>query len=195
MIAKYCLYGAIYFSDCKKLSEPVFRVSYRGSFILHSFVCMKASSIHEIQKELKSYPPKELLEFCIRLAKYKKENKELLTYLMFEAQDEKNYVKSIKQQLDQLFEEINKQSTYTTKKGLQKIVRVMNRFIKYSDQKTTELELRIYFCKKVKSERISISTSTVISNLYEREKKKISTCLSKLHEDLQYDFQSDVEVL
>ena len=156
---------------------------------------MKASSIHEIQKELKSYSPKELLEFCIRLAKYKKENKELLTYLMFESQDEKNYVKSIKLQLDQLFEEINKQSTYTTKKGLQKIVRVMNRFIKYSDQKTTELELRIYFCKKVKSEKIAISTSIVISNLYEREKKKINACLSKLHEDLQYDFQTDIEAL
>lgn len=156
---------------------------------------MKASSIHEIQKELKAYSPKELLSFCVRLAKYKKENKELLTYLMFEAQDEKGYVKSVKLQLDELFGEINKQSAYTTKKGLQKIVRVMNRFIKYSDQKTTELELRIYFCKKVKSERININASVVISNLYEREKTKINTCLSKLHEDLQYDFQQEVALL
>ena len=117
---------------------------------------MKASSIYDIQKELKTHSPKELMEFCMRLAKYKKENKELLTYLMFEAQDEKNYVESVKIQLTQLFEEINRQSTYTTKKGLQKIVRVMNRFIKYSDKKTTELELRIFFCKKVKSERINI---------------------------------------
>ena len=123
---------------------------------LHSFAGMKASSIYDIQKELKTHSPKELMEFCMRLAKYKKENKELLTYLMFEAQDEKNYVESVKIQLTQLFEEINRQSTYTTKKGLQKIVRVMNRFIKYSDKKTTELELRIFFCKKVKSERINI---------------------------------------
>ena len=156
---------------------------------------MKASSIYDIQKELKTHSPKELMEFCMRLAKYKKENKELLTYLMFEAQDEKNYVESVKIQLTQLFEEINRQSTYTTKKGLQKIVRVMNRFIKYSDKKTTELELRIFFCKKVKSERINITASTVISNLYEREKKKIEVCLSKLHEDLQYDFQQEIETL
>jgi vacuolar-type H+-ATPase catalytic subunit A/Vma1 len=156
---------------------------------------MKASSIYDIQKELKTHSPKELMEFCMRLAKYKKENKELLTYLMFEAQDEKNYVESVKIQLTQLFEEINRQSTYTTKKGLQKIVRVMNRFIKYSDKKTTELELRIFFCKKVKSERINITASTVISNLYEREKKKIEVCLSKLHEDLQYDFQQELETL
>lgn len=156
---------------------------------------MKASSIYDIQKELKAHSPKELIEFCMRLAKYKKENKELLTYLIFEAHEEKNYVESIKIQLNQLFAEINRQSTYTTKKGLQKIVRTMNRFIKYSDKKTTELELRIFFCKKVKSERINIHASTVISNLYEREKKKIEVCLSKLHEDLQYDFQQEVETL
>jgi hypothetical protein len=156
---------------------------------------MKAASIHEIQKELKTCPPKDLIDFCIRLAKYKKDNKELLTYLMFEAQDEKNYVKSVKIQLDQLFEEINKQSTYTTKKGLQKTVRVMNRFIKYSDQKTTELEVRIYFCKKVKSERINLTSSAIIHNLYEREINKINSCLSKLHEDLQFDFQQEVNEL
>ncbi len=156
---------------------------------------MKAASIYDIQKELKTCSSKELLEFCMRMAKYKKENKELLSYLMFNAQDEKGYVESIKAQLDLLFGEINRQTAYTTKKGLQKTVRVMNRLIKYSDKKETELELRIYFCKKVKTERININVSTVITNLYEREKNKITTCLSKLHEDLQYDYRQEIELL
>ncbi|MEO6903456.1 MAG: hypothetical protein ABI315_09890, partial [Bacteroidia bacterium] len=142
---------------------------------------MKAASIYEIQKELKNCSSKELLEFCLRLAKYKKENKELLSYLIFNAQDEKNYVERVKTQLDELFSEINTFTAYTTKKGLQKIVRIMNRFIKYSDKKETELELRIYFCKKIKTERINTTASAVISNLFEREKHKINTCLSKLH--------------
>jgi vacuolar-type H+-ATPase catalytic subunit A/Vma1 len=156
---------------------------------------MKAASIYDIQKELKTCSSKELLEFCLRLARHKKENKELLSYLMFNAQDEKNYVESVKAQLDDLFGEINRQTAYTTKKGLQKTVRIMNRLIKYSDKKETELELRIYFCKKTKTERINISASTVISNLYEREKKKVNTCLSKLHEDLQYDYQTEIASL
>ncbi|HSH67733.1 MAG TPA: hypothetical protein VLB84_18475 [Bacteroidia bacterium] len=156
---------------------------------------MKASSINEIQKELKTCSQKELLELCIRLAKYKKENKELLTYLIVESGDEKKYVESIRMQMDQLFSELNKHTTYTTKKGLQKIVRLMNKYIKYSDIKTTELDLRIYFCKKVKSERINIAASNVITNLYEREKNKINNCLSKLHEDLQYDYQQELENL
>ena len=60
---------------------------------------MKAASIHELQKELTALEPKQLKELCIRLAKYKKDNKELLSYLLFEAHDEKAYVKNIKQEI------------------------------------------------------------------------------------------------
>ncbi|HET6225226.1 MAG TPA: hypothetical protein VFF27_03040 [Bacteroidia bacterium] len=156
---------------------------------------MKMPSINDIQKELKAYTPKELIEFCTQLAKHKKENKELLCYLMFDSRDERNYVKNIQSEIDTLFLDINRQSTYTTKKGLQKVVRYMTRYIRYSPEPTTELELRIYFCKKVKSERIELSASPIIYNLYEREKEKIKKCLSKLHEDLQYDFQEIIETL
>jgi len=43
---------------------------------------MKAS-LSELQKELALLERKEVLELCIRLAKYKKENKEYLSYLVF----------------------------------------------------------------------------------------------------------------
>ena len=48
---------------------------------------MKAASISEIKTELKGLPPAQLTELCLRLARFKKENKELLTYLLFEAND------------------------------------------------------------------------------------------------------------
>lgn len=156
---------------------------------------MKMPSISDMQKELKSYTPGELLAFCIRLAKHKKENKELLCYLMYEAPDEKSYVEHIKMEIDQLFGEINKQTTYTTKKGLQKVVRLLNRYVNFSNESSTEVELRIFFCKKMQSERIDLSTSSVIFNLYEREKTKINKSLSTLHEDLQYDFMDEVKRL
>ena len=153
---------------------------------------MKTPSINDLKKELKAYSTQELIEFCIRLAKSKKEAKELLCYLMFEAQDEKQFVKNVQLEIDQLFEEINRQNAYTTKKGLQKVVRYLNRYIRYSDVDITEIELRIYFCKKVKTEQINLSLSSVINNIYEREKEKIKKCLTKLHEDLQYDYQEVV---
>jgi hypothetical protein len=156
---------------------------------------MKSATISQIQKELAALEPKQVQELCMRVAKYKKENKELLSYLLFDAIDEKGYIDNVKKEVDSLFHDINRHTTYTTKKGLQKTVRNMNKFIKYSDNKQTEIELRIYFCNKVKAARINLDASNVISNLYYREKDKINTAFSKLHEDLQYDYKEELEKL
>lgn len=156
---------------------------------------MKAPSISQLEKELRTLEPKKVLEICVRLAKHKKENKELLTYLLFDSNNEKNYVEDAKQKIDVLFTEINRKTSYTTKKGLQKIVRNMSKLIKYSKSKETELEIRIYFCKKVKSSRIRLDSSSVINNLYYREIEKIRVLFSKLHEDLQLDYRDELESL
>ncbi|HLC82346.1 MAG TPA: hypothetical protein VJI69_00855 [Bacteroidia bacterium] len=156
---------------------------------------MKSHTIHEIQKELSTLDKEDVLDLCMRLAKHKKENKELLSYLLFEVNDEKEYLEKIKKSLDELFNEINRKSAYTTKKGLQKVVRNLNKFIKNSSKKETELDLRIYFCKKVRTARIDLDSSKIISNLYYREIDKIKTVYSKLHEDMQYDYKDDLEKL
>ena len=38
------------------------------------FACMKVSSISELKKELHELPQKQLMELCLSLAKYKKDN-------------------------------------------------------------------------------------------------------------------------
>ena len=48
------------------------------------FRCMKAATINELKQELQNIPPAKVTELCLRLARFKKENKELLTYLLFE---------------------------------------------------------------------------------------------------------------
>jgi len=57
---------------------------------------MKAASINEIKKNLEKRDFNELLEYCIRLTKFKKENKELLTFLLFEADDIPGYIENVK---------------------------------------------------------------------------------------------------
>ena len=156
---------------------------------------MKINSISELQKELCTLKPKQVFEIALKIAKHKKENKELLAYLLFFANNENAYVENLKIEIDTLFSEINRKSAYTTKKGLQKVVRIMNRYINYSDIQQTELELRIYFCKKVNTQRISLDISPNISNLYYREIEKIKAVYSKLHEDLQYDYKNELEKL
>ena len=60
---------------------------------------MKAATSNELKQELQASSSKQLIELCLRLAKFKKENKELLTYLLFEANDEAAYIQSIKNEI------------------------------------------------------------------------------------------------
>lgn len=156
---------------------------------------MKTASLSELQKELITLERKQVLELCVRLIKYKKENKELLSYLLFDSHDEKLFIKNLKEEMDILFSEINSSNVYFVKKSLRKILRITNKYIKYSGFPQTEIELRIYFCTKIRSAHLPINSSTVLSNLYNREIFKIKNTLSKLHEDIQFDFREEVEKL
>jgi hypothetical protein len=156
---------------------------------------MKAVSINEIKKELMNLDSKSLQDLCMRLAKYKLENKELLTYLLFEANDESAYISLIKAEIDQHFETLPKGNVYYIKKSLRKILRITNRQIKYSGQPATEVELRIYFCSRIISAGIPLHQSQVLTNLFEQQVKKIETVIARLPEDLQYDYHRDFESL
>jgi len=149
---------------------------------------MNTASSSDLKEELKTLKPAQLTELCLRLARFKKENKELLTYLLFEAHNEEGYIAGVKKEIDDLFSEINLSHLYFAKKSLRKIVRVINKYSRYSGIKQTEIELRLYFCVTLKHSEIPIHRNTVISNLYNSQLKKIDTLLKTLHEDLQYDY-------
>lgn len=154
---------------------------------------MKTASLSELKNELNSLKPPEIMALCMRLAKYKKENKELLTYLLFEAGDELEYIESIKKEIDQGFEGMNRSNLYFAKKNIRKTLRIANKYIKYSGSKQTEVEILIYFCTKLKNSGISIKASIVLSNLYQRQIQRIKKALSTLHEDLQYDYNEALD--
>ncbi len=149
---------------------------------------MKAATITEIKRELKERKPAELVEIILRLARFKKDNKELLTYLLYESQNELAYINSIKHEIDEQMQTLNKLSVYYLKKSLRKVLRQLDKYIRYSGNKETEVELRIYFCQKILSEKIPVKRSRVLVNLYEGQLKKIRTATAKLHEDLQFDY-------
>ena len=56
------------------------------------------------------------------LEKVQKENKEFLTYLMFESHDEEAYIESVKAQMDLLFEDINTKNFFFIRKSARKIL-------------------------------------------------------------------------
>ncbi|MEH6765293.1 MAG: hypothetical protein V7655_12390 [Aequorivita antarctica] len=156
---------------------------------------MKAASLKEIKTELNQRSTKELLELCLRLSKFKKENKELLTYLLFESEDEEAFIQSIKTKVDADFETINIKTFFYIKKSIRKILRELKKFIRYSQNKETEVELLLYFCHNLKGFTPSIKRNTTLTNLYNRQIDYISKKVKTLHEDLQYDYELELEEL
>ncbi|MEM9820330.1 MAG: hypothetical protein AAF985_04640 [Bacteroidota bacterium] len=156
---------------------------------------METARITELKKELQVKDQKTLLEICLRLARFKKDNKELLTYLIFEADNEERYINGIKEDLEEKMKTVAQPSIYFTKKALRKVLRQLDKFIRYSGNKETEAELRIFFLEQIKVQQIPIHRSRVLSNVYRSQVKKVQTAISKLHEDLQYDFEEQLQHL
>ena len=156
---------------------------------------MKPAPVKEIKQELKHRSQEELLEIVLRLSKFKKENKELLSYLLFSALDEEAYITNIKAELDADFREINRNSYYFMKKSMRKILRNVKKYSRYSGKKETEIELLIYFLLKMDEFSPSIHTNKTLQNLYDRQLALVKKNIGKLHEDLQHDFEVEMQDL
>lgn len=156
---------------------------------------MKAVSVVTIKKELRHRSADELMELCLRLSKFKKENKELLTYLLFESHDESGYIETVKVEIEQQFEDINTNSYFYIKKSVRKILRNVKKFARYSLKKETEVELLLHFCSVLKDFKPSIFKNVTLINIYERQIVLIKKIVATLHEDLQYDYNLELEKL
>ena len=156
---------------------------------------MKASSIAQIKKELQFIEKEELFEIVLRLGKYKVENKELLSYLLFDSHDEEGYIVKIKEYIDFQFEVINRENYYYIKNSIRKILRTTKRFIKYSKNIETEATLLIHFCRNLEEMEPSYKYNQVLTNMYERQLNLVEKNLNKMHEDLRYDYQMEIDAL
>jgi hypothetical protein len=156
---------------------------------------MKAASISEIKTELKAATPAQLTELCLRLARFKKENKELLTFLLFEAHDLQSYLQAIKAEVDEALAGVNWSNLYFAKKSIRKILRTISRYSKYAGSKQAEAELLIYFCSALQLSGKPFKRSPALAKLYQAQVKKINGLVATLHDDLQHDYRVEIEKL
>lgn len=156
---------------------------------------MKAASLSDLKKELKMLKAEQLSELLMRMTRFKKENKELLTYLVFESENEQAYIASVKEQITDIMDEANTSQGYLAKKTIRKALRTAAKFAKYSDQKSTELELLIHFCTEMRKLPNRIIRLPVLHNLYNRQVDKIVKLYNTLHEDVQFDYRDQLATL
>ena len=156
---------------------------------------MKAAGVKAIKEELNSRSRQELSDLCLKLSKFKKENKELLTYLLFEADNENLFIISIQEEIDLEFENINRKSYYFIKKSIRKILRNTKKNIRYSKKKQTEVELILFYCNKLKNFTPPISKSIPLTRIFEREVLRVEKIVAKLDADLQYDYGNEIKII
>lgn len=150
---------------------------------------MKAASIQVLKQSLKEQNASELIELCLRLARFKNENKELLSYLLFDAANLTEYIQEVKNEMEEGFQTLNPQQTFLAKKTIRKVLRIANKHIRYIGEKEAQVEILIHFLHLLKNSAYDVKRAPVMINLYKSQLKKIDQTIASLHEDLQYEYK------
>ncbi len=157
---------------------------------------MNAPSISELKKDLTKKPADDLINYCIRLAKFKKENKDLLAYLLYEMGDEELYKASVKQDIDDMLDEIETgRNVYFIKKGLRKVLRRVNIKIRFTEIMQSKIDIQLYFYLQAGRRFPPSGKVLPLHNFYILGIKRIRAAVAKLEEDLQADYRAGIDEL
>jgi hypothetical protein len=149
-------------------------------------------NLQSVKKELQHLSASQLSNLCLRLAKYKKENKELLSYLLFEANDENHYTDGVKQEMEALFAAMPSHSYYQAKL-LRKALKLVTKHSKFMASKPAEISLLIHFCRLYTAHIERRTTYKPLRQLLHKQLEKAGKLMSALHEDLQHDHRDEFE--
>ena len=156
---------------------------------------MKAASVKEIKTALTDLRKEELVAMCLRLSKFKKENKELITFVLFEEHDEDSYTQNLMANIEEDFNCINTTNLYFTKKNIRRIIRSVNKYIRYSGKATIETALLIHVCLQMRKKVIDLEKSQVLKNIFNALLKRIDKSIATMHEDLQFEYRRAKETI
>lgn len=153
---------------------------------------MDSPKLSNIRKEINQLPKEILVDYCLKIAKYKTENKEFLYYLLFYNDNTEGYIDEVKKVIDDGFESLP-YSDYTATKVLRRLTRLMNKHIKFIADRPSEVELALYFCTQFINKSSPKTSHKPLIALLFRQLKRIEKIIPKLNEDLQFDYQHEFD--
>lgn len=156
---------------------------------------MKTASLSEIKRELKALENQQLMDLCLRLARFKKDNKELLDFILYESGNIEGYIESIIEEMDEDIMPLNTQTVFFAKKTLRKILRKLDKYARYAEDPQVAVEINIEFLKRFQKSGLAIRRHKLLENMYNRRFIIIEKALGKMHSDLQFDYCDRVEKL
>ena len=157
---------------------------------------IKVYGVQDIKKEIQHLDNTQLIELCLRLVRHKKENKELAAYVLFDADNEQAFIEGLVAENGFMFSQLP-HNNYQLAKGLRKILRLLNKYIKFTSSKQAEIELLINFCRNYVQyvDRRASSSYKPLRLILTRQLDKIKAAIGKLHEDLQFDYSQDFNAM
>lgn len=152
---------------------------------------MEVASIFQLKRELLNLDHSQVVEICLKMAKGTKQAKEQLNYLIFRSHDLDNYLSENKIEIENLVHEVPR-NFYFAKKQLRKILKETSKQIKFSGSPRIEIELLIHFLVSCHAAGFNFNAHPIIANMAKSQIKKINKAILKLHEDLQFDYNSQL---
>ena len=146
--------------------------------------------IKNIKEELQQLSHKELLDFSLRILKYKKENKELAYYLLFEKQDEDGYAQKIINILKDELTTINFSRTFFARKGFKRVNRLAAKYLKYSGDTESAIKVYLFLAKEIAAAGKIYRLTSLTGKLVEQHNLRTKKMIASLHEDLQFDYEN-----
>jgi len=156
---------------------------------------MKAASLHQIKKELETYSPQKMLDITLKLIKHKTENKEFVSYLLFDENDLAGYIFDLREDITGMLTDIRYLPGYQIKKILRKALKFITRYSRYTHAKETDAELLLHFCSLMKENGLLRNTNKAITVIFYKQLEKVEKMLPVLHEELQFDYHQKIEAL
>lgn len=148
---------------------------------------MRTNGIAEIKKTIKNIGQAELSEICLKLARFKKDNKEYIHFLLHESSDPLAYAEDVKESLHHSLTNLNRHPSLKVKE-LRKHLRVLTRHIRYTSSVEVEITLVIWFTEMLVAHAGIRQSNKALYTLFTRQIEKIRKAFPKLHEDLQFDY-------
>lgn len=154
---------------------------------------MYTAGVREIRQELEAQSPKELINIIQRLARFKKENKELLTFLLFEAHDLDGHLAAVREELLTSMLDIQPERIYLAKKTVRKALRIANKHIRLIGSKAAEAEIRLHVCRLLQQSGLPIERNPVLLRIFQTQMRTARKAIDTLHEDLQWELLREAD--
>jgi hypothetical protein len=148
-----------------------------------------------IKDELSTLTNKELIAIILRMTRFRKENKELLTYLLFDSRDEQEYVRLIKNEIETALSIVTSSNAGSSMKLIRRVLRNTRKAIKFSGKDETEVQLLLHYCSILKGKNLPFARIKALNAIWSRCILNIGKAIASLHEDLRYDYGMELKAL